>query len=296
MRHQKIQAQQSILTSNLGTSLGLTCAAILGAQTTHAAVLYGLDAKAESSSGAGDATFNEATGSGVDISNPSTLSNWITVTSSPTPATSLTPTFNTASGQVNINTSPTGQYALTMTYKVDLTGSHDVTFDKFAVAFQRGGATSSNVVSDALYSTDGTNFSPATVAEVAVGLNNGTDNVGPADTITSFRTPDGLGGTIGPQQVYVVSGLGAAGSLNSGSFYIRLTVGAPSNNQTNLTMLTDRNDLTTDAMALSANNTTDLGADDGYDIAWFGSATAVPEPSIALLSTIGIFGILRRRR
>ena len=264
---------------------------LLSSSQAQASLIYGLDAKNETSVGAGDATFNEYTGFGVDITSPTTLANWLTATALPVPATSLTPTFNTAAATTTIVANPTGLYAITMTFKVDLTGSHNVTFDKFGIGFQRGGTTVGNIVGSALYSTDGVNFSAATVGE------NDLVNTGPADNLT-LKTPDGFGGTIGVNQVYVVGGLSAAGALNSGSFYVRLTVGAPTSAQATLTLLNDRYDLSTSGMMNATANTTDLGADDGYDLVWYGSATPVPEPSTMALGLVGglalLVGIRRR--
>ncbi|YCM46929.1 autotransporter-associated beta strand repeat-containing protein (plasmid) [Verrucomicrobiaceae bacterium 227] len=235
-------------------------------------LLFGLDARVETSGTANNAGFNSFTGLGVGISSPESLTNWLTATASG--GQTLTPTLN-VNNATTVLVGPAESYAVTMTYKVDLQGTHEVTFDKFALAIQRGGAATANRVSGAAYSTDGVTYSPVTVEEVAVGGNGGGNNVGPIESITDFREPDGLGGSIGPQQIYVVSGLAAAGALDTGSFYIQLTVAESDTNPPNLTVLSDRNDLTTTAMALAANNTTELGEDDGYDIVWTG--TSVPK-------------------
>ena len=167
-------------------------------------------------------------------------------------------------------------------------------------AFCVGNGTS-NIITNAMYSIDGgATFVSTTIEEVAIGGNGGGNNVGPADTITNFRTPNGFGGRIGPQQTYVVSGLSAAGTLNSGSFIIKYDVGTSSSGMPGLILLNDRYDVTTDAIALAANNTTNLGADDGFDIAWFGTAvrvSAIPEPaSTFLLGAAGLGFLVRRRR
>ena len=259
---------------------------LLGAMASSqagAALIYGIDAVA-------GADFNVVTGTGVSIADPDTTTTWISGPSSGK---------NTA-GQISVTgltgLSNTGSDDITV--RVDLDGTHDVTFDKFAFAMQRGGngAAGANTISNAEYSVDGTNFIGVSVMEVAVGANNGSNNVGPADTITNFRAPNGLGGTIGPQQVYVVDGLSAAGTLNSGSFYVRFNLGATNNTAASAVFLTDRNDLTTTAMALAANNATDLGADDGYDMAWFGTSVLIPEPSSLALFGLGALGLLTLRK
>lgn len=266
--------------------------------SADAGLVFGLDAVAETSTLDDDATFNVFNGQGVDITNPTTVTDWLSSTNGYVP----TRNPNTSQTAVSNMTGSATASNLTVSYKVDLTGSHDVTFDKFAVAHQRAGNPgASNTISNAMYSIDGgTTFSSATVQEVAVGDNNGTNNVGPADTITDFRTPNGFGGTISPQQTYVVSGLGAAGTLNSGSLIIKYDVGISSAGMPELILLDDRYDVTTDAMGLASFNTTNLGADDGYDIAWFGTAvpvSAVPEPSsLAYVGVAGLSFLVRRRR
>ncbi|WP_435893142.1 PEP-CTERM sorting domain-containing protein [Oceaniferula spumae] len=260
-------------------SLGALCSLALVTQQADAALLYGLDSENGTS-------FNEFDGQGVKITDAATTSNWISGPAS---------TIN-GGGTVSLTglTGVNGTGSDDITVKVDLTGTHNVIFEKFAFAMQRGGGGGSNIISNALYSTDGVNFFAATVQEVAVGGNGGGSNVGPADTITDFRVPNGLGGTIGPQQVYVVSGLDAAGTLNSDSFFVRFTLGSSTNDSATATFLTDRNDLTTDAMALAANNT--VPADDGFDIAWYGTSTLVPEPSSAALLGLGGLALILRRR
>ncbi|YCM46930.1 PEP-CTERM sorting domain-containing protein (plasmid) [Verrucomicrobiaceae bacterium 227] len=188
----------------------------------------------------------------------------------------------------------TGGNAVDVTFRIDLDGSETIIFEQFWLQMQRGGNLDSNIVgSAASFSLDGTTFTESlTVMEVAVGGNGGGDNVGPWDTLTEFRTPDGLGGSIGPQQVYRISGLDAAGALNSGSLWIRYSVGDSSNNSGNLTVINDRIDLTTDAIGLAANNST--ASDDGLDVIWTG--TVVPEPSSAVLGSLAMLGLLRRRR
>ncbi|MGB7326416.1 MAG: PEP-CTERM sorting domain-containing protein [Rubripirellula sp.] len=272
----------------------LLCSAFLLPSTCKADLLYGLDSTGSNGS------FNVFNGFGVDIASPTNVSDWISASDG----------YNSSlNGGGTVLVAGGNQSSFDITYKVDLTGSHNVTFDKFAVSMQRGGNASSNTVSNAQYSVDGINFSSALVQEVAVGGNGGGNNVGPADTITDFRVPNGFGGSISPQQTNVVSGLASAGPLNSGSFYIRFNIGTSSSGNVSLVTLTDRYDLTTESMALAANNTTSIGdagnltgfgnVEDGYDIVWYGSAVAVPEPSSIALVAFGMAGIAcrgRRRR
>ena len=242
----------------------------------HGDLLYGLDASAESNATANDASFNVFSGSGVDIASPEVVTSWITTTA--TAGQTIVPNFNNSTGTVTLN-GPAETYGVVVTCRVDLTGTHDVTFDRFAFSAQRAGAVSSNVVSDASFSIDGETFTPVLIEEVAVGANNGMNDVGPADTIVDFRTPNGLGGTIGPQQTYVISGLEAAGVLSSGSFYVRFMIGESSQTPGAITFLSDRGDLSTTAMSLIAANTTDLGFDDGFDLVWFGTSSPVVIPT-----------------
>jgi len=206
--------------------------------------------------------------------------------------------INATNGTTNIT--GTGGNAVDVTFRIDLTGTHAVDFDTFWVQMQRGGAGTSNVVSNPSFSLDNSTFTAlglTDIQEVAVGGNGGGNNVGPWDNLTAasdFRAPDGLGGSIGPQQVYRISGLGAAGTLSSGSLWIRYTVGASSNNSNNLTVINDRIDLDTSSIALSAQNDV-AGATDGFDVIWTGDAVLIPEPSSTLLSLFGIM-LFRRRR
>lgn len=208
----------------------------------------------------------------------------------------LTTTINSGSGNVTIASTT---LAVDVTFRIDLTGSATILFDQFWIQMQRAGVGTSNTVgSTASYSTDGTNFtSSLTVSEVAQGANN-VANGGDYSSFTSFRTPDGFGGTIGPQQVYRIAGLSAAGNLNSGSLYIRYTVGS-TNSAGALNLASDRVDLNTTSVAFSTTNdpgtaTSTNGLDDGYDILWTG--TIIPEPSAALLGAFGMLALLRRRR
>jgi len=197
--------------------------------------------------------------------------------------------INGTNGTTNIT--GTGGNAVDVTFRIDLTGTHAVDFDTFWVQMQRGGNTSSNVVSNPSYSLDNSTFIAlglTNIEEVAVGGNGGGNNVGPWDTLTAatdFRAPNGFGGSIGPQQVYRISGLGAAGTLSSGSLWVRYTVGASSNNSGNLTVINDRIDLDTAAIGLSSQNDV-AGGTDGFDVIWTGDAVLIPEPSTALLSLL----------
>lgn len=251
------------------TSFG---ALLISSSIVSADLIYGLDAVVETSGPANDATFNEFTSAGLNIANPKTVTSWISATASGGQAVKAN--FNSNAANITIN-GPAESYAVTVSIKVDLVGSHMVDFDKFAFSAQRAGGGTGNVISDAGFSTDGQTYTPVLVEEVAVGGNGGGNNVGPADTITDFRTPNGLGGSISPQQTYVISGLGAAGTLSSGSFYLRFTIGESTTTPGGFSLFNDRFDLTTEAMNLATANTTDLGEDDGYDMAWFGTSTPV---------------------
>ena len=202
--------------------------------------------------------------------------------------------INGTNGTTNIT--GTGGNAVDVTFRIDLTGTHAVDFDTFWVQIQRGGNASTNVVSNPSFSTDNSTFMTLglVVEEVAVGGNSGGNNVGPWDTLTDFRDPNGLGGSIGPQQVYRISGLGAAGTLSTGSLWVRYTVGASSNTSNNLTVINDRIDLDTSAIALAAQNDV-AGGTDGFDVIWTGEAVPIPEPSSALLIFFGIIFFRRCR-
>lgn len=216
----------------------------------------------------------------------------------------LTTVINKSTGATAITNIPKGSQ-FEVTFRIDLDGSETLEFDEFWLAMQRQGTAKLNLVHDAVASIDNfrTQGKSLEIREVAVGLHDGSRNVGPYDTINQFRPSNGMGGSITPQQVYRFSGLEQVGELNSGSLWIKYKVGeSDSNSSTYLTLINDRYDLTTTSIALSKKNVINDpndGVIDGYDVIWTGKKVDIPEAMAASLMfgalAFSITGLRRRR-
>lgn len=216
----------------------------------------------------------------------------------------LTTVINQSNGATVLKNIPSGS-EFEVTFRIDLDGSETLEFDQFWVGMQRQGAATSNVVHDAIFSTDNfrTPGKSLEIREVAAGSNNGKFSVGPYDSINKFRVSDGLGGSITPQQVYRFSGLEEAGVLDSGSLWIKYKVGKTKSEGSNyITLINDRYDLNTTAIGLLRSNTINDPTDgiiDGYDVIWTGKKVDIPEAMAASLfiglSALCATGCRRRR-
>lgn len=204
------------------------------------------------------------------------------------PNGALTTVINKSNGATVLSNIPKGS-ELEVIFRIDLDGSETLLFDEFWVGMQRQGAANTNVVQDAVFSTDNfrTPGKSLDIREVAAGSNKGRFSVGPYDSISKFRVSNGMGGSITPQQVYRFSGLEEAGMLDSGSLWIKYKVGETSSDTSNfLTLINDRYDLTTTSIALLKSNTINDPTDgviDGYDVIWTGKKVDIPEAMAASL-------------